>query len=98
MTTKPKEKKAASTAKPSAFKKPVQVSAVLAEIVGPGPMPRTKVTQNLWDYIKRNNRQDPRNKRQIIPDNKLAKVFGSSEPVDMFKMTSLISKHLAETR
>lgn len=84
------------TKKNSAFMRPVQVSAALAEIVGPGPMARTEVTKKVWDYIKKNKLQDVKNKRNINPDNKLAKVLGSSQPIDMFKMTSKISKHLKE--
>jgi chromatin remodeling complex protein RSC6 len=82
--------------KPSAFMKPVQVSETLAEIVGAGPMARTEVTKKLWDYIKKHKLQDQHNKRNILPDQKLAKVLGSTQPIDMFKMTSKISKHLKE--
>ncbi len=88
--TKEKEKK------PSAFMKPVQVSDTLSELIGQGPMPRTEVTKKLWDYIKKHKLQDPQNKRNIVPDQKLAKVLGSTQPIDMFKMTSKISKHLKE--
>ncbi len=77
--------------------KPVQVSPELAEIVGKGPMARTEVTKKLWDYIKKHKLQDPKNKRNIKPDDKLTKVFGSPEDMDMFKMTSQVSKHLKET-
>lgn len=76
--------------------KPVGVSDALAEIVGKGPMARTEVTKKLWDYIKKHKLQDPNNKRNIIPNEKLAKVFGSSKPIDMFKMTSKVSGHLKE--
>lgn len=82
--------------KPSAFMKPVQVSESLAQIVGHGPMPRTEVTKKLWDYIKKHNLQDPQNKRNIVPDAKLAKVLGSQQPIDMFKLTSAISKHIKD--
>lgn len=82
--------------KNSAFMRPVQVSDTLAEIVGKGPMPRTEVTKKLWDYIKKNKLQDQKNKRNINPDAKLAKVLGSSQAIDMFKMTSKISQHLKE--
>lgn len=80
--------------KPSAFMKPVKVSPTLAAVVGNGPMPRTEIVRKLWAYIKKHDLQDPNNKRQIRPDEKLAKVFGSSKPVDMFKMTKLVSEHL----
>lgn len=82
--------------KPSAFMKPVQVSDTLAEVVGKGPMARTEVTKKLWDYIKKHKLQNTENKRMINPDPKLSKVFGSSQPIDMFKMTSKVSKHLKE--
>lgn len=82
--------------KSSAFMRPVQVSEALAEIVGAGPMPRTEVTKKVWDYIKKHKLQDQNNKRMINPDQKLAKVLGSPQPIDMFKMTSKIAKHVKE--
>lgn len=82
--------------KPSAFMKPVQVSDALAEIVGHGPMARTEVTKRLWDYIKKHKLQDQKNKRNINPDQKLGRVLGSTQQIDMFKMTSKIAKHLKE--
>jgi len=80
----------------SAFMKPVDVSDQLAAIVGTGPMPRTEITKKLWAYIKENNLQDPNNKRNICPDDKLSKVLGTTQPVNMFEMTKKVSKHLKE--
>lgn len=80
--------------KSSAFMKPVKVSDALAEIVGKGPMSRTEVTKRLWDYIKKYKLQSSTNKRNIVPDAKLAKVLGTTQPIDMFKMTSKVAKHL----
>ncbi len=82
--------------KNSAFMRPVHVSDALAEIVGQGPMARTEVTKKVWEYIKKHKLQDQNNKRMINPDNKLGKVLGSSQPIDMFKMTSKIAKHIKE--
>jgi chromatin remodeling complex protein RSC6 len=82
--------------KGSAFMKPMQISDELAAVVGKGPMPRTEVAKKLWEYIKKHKLQDPKNKRNIIPDNNLAKVFGSSHPINMFKMTSKVSAHLSD--
>jgi len=82
--------------KGSALKRPVNISEALAEVIGRGPMPRTEVTKKIWAYIKKNNRQDPSNKRNIIPDEKLAKVFGSTKAISMFEMTKIVSKHLTE--
>ena len=80
--------------KNTAFTRPVGISDVLAEVVGAGPMPRTEVTKKLWEYIKKHDLQDSANKRNIVPDAKLAKVFDSSETIDMFKMTAKVSKHI----
>ncbi len=79
----------------SAFMKPMNISAELAVIVGKGPMPRSEVVKKLWAYIKEHNLQDPKNKRNIIADESLKKVFGGKEVVNMFEMTKLISKHLS---
>lgn len=81
--------------KNSAFMKPVQVSEELADIVGKGPMPRTEIIKKLWDYIKKHKLQDTKNKRNINPDAKLGKVLGN-QTIDMFKMTSKLSKHIKE--
>lgn len=75
---------------------PMKVSEDLAEVVGKGPMPRTEVTKKLWAYIKSRKLQDPKNKRNIVPDDKLSKVFGGSKKaINMFEMTKLVNKHLS---
>lgn len=79
----------------SAFMKPLNVSPELAEVVGNGPMPRSEVVKKLWVYIKKNNLQDPSNKRNINADENLKKVFDGRETVNMFEMTKLVSKHLS---
>lgn len=83
-------------AKPnSAFMKPMTISADLAPVVGAGPMPRSEVVKKLWVYIKKNDLQDPTNKRNINADEALKKVFGGKTTVSMFEMTKLVSKHLS---
>lgn len=72
---------------------PSQLSPELSAIVGSPEMSRTEVTKKLWDYIKLHNLQDPKNKRSIVPDATLAKVFGSNEAVDMFKLAGILNKH-----
>ena len=79
----------------SAFMKPLNISADLAVVVGKGPMPRSEVVKKLWVYIKKNNLQDPKAKRNIVADEHLKKVFGGKAVVDMFEMTKLVSKHLS---
>jgi len=79
----------------TSFMKPMTISSELKEVIGAGPMPRTQVTKKLWDYIKKNKRQDPENKRNIIPDDKLAKVFGSKKAINMFEMAKKVNQHLS---
>jgi len=79
----------------SAFMKPLNVSADLAAVVGKGPMARSEVVKKLWVYIKEKNLQDPKNKRNIVADAELKKVFDGKAVVNMFEMTKLVSKHLS---
>ena len=79
----------------SAFMKPMNISPELAVVVGKGPMPRSEVVKALWVYIKKNNLQDPTNKRNINADAALKVVFGGKATVSMFEMTKLVSKHLS---
>lgn len=88
-------KKAASKRKPNAaFMKALTPSAALAAVVGASPLPRTEVVKKLWAYIKKNNLQDSKNRRNINADAKLKEVFGGKTTVSMFDMTKLVSKHL----
>jgi chromatin remodeling complex protein RSC6 len=91
----PKAKKAKVARKPNAaFMKALTPSAILAEIVGNKPLPRTQVVSKIWDYIKKHNLQNPKNKRNIIADDKLAKLFGKKE-VTMFELAGIVGKHLS---
>ncbi|HUH60539.1 MAG TPA: SWIB/MDM2 domain-containing protein [Candidimonas sp.] len=88
----------ATTEKPArkpnaAFMKPLTPSATLAAIIGPEAVPRTEVTKKIWDYIKKNDLQDPANRRNINADDKLRPLFGK-EQVSMFELTKLVSGHL----
>lgn len=94
-----KETKKASDKKATKEKKPrnqplYTPSAALAAVVGKDSISRTEVTKKLWDYIKEHNLQDSKNKRKIVPDEKLAKILGQKEPIDMMKLATFISKHL----
>jgi chromatin remodeling complex protein RSC6 len=73
--------------------KPVTPSEELAAIVGKGPLPRSEIVSKMWDHIKANNLQNPENKREILADDKLRKVFGKDK-VTMFEMNKHISGHV----
>ena len=86
--------KKAKRAPNPAFMKAMTPSAQLAPVVGATPMPRTEVTKKLWQYIKKNNLQDAKNRRMINADDKLKPIFGGKAQVSMFDMTKLVNKHL----
>jgi upstream activation factor subunit UAF30 len=93
-TKKAAPKKAAKkSAGGGGFMKELALSDKLAAVIGAKPLPRTEVTKKLWAYIKKNNLQDPKNRRDILADDKLKAVFGKDK-VNMFEMTKLVSKHL----
>jgi len=74
--------------------RPVTPSNELAAITGSDPLPRSAVVSKMWDYIRRNNLQNPENKREIVADDKLRAVFGTDR-VSMFEMNKHLSRHLS---
>ena len=78
----------------AAFLKPVQPNEKLAVVVGSKPLPRTELTQKLWQYIKKNGLQDKKVKTQINADAALQAVFGGKKQVSMFEMTKLVSQNV----
>lgn len=77
-----------------ALLRPMTLSADLEAVVGAGPMPRSQVVKKLWEYIKKNDLQNPKNKRNILADDKLKALFGGKSEVTMFEMTKLVSPHM----
>ena len=85
---------AAGGGRANALQQPLRPSAELAAVVGPGPLPRGEVVSKMWEYIKANNLQNPENRREILADEKLGKVFGKDK-VTMFEMNRHLARHLA---
>lgn len=80
--------------KPNALQQPLTPSSQLAAVVGSGQITRGDVVSKIWAYIKRNNLQNPANKREILADDKLRPVFDGKSKVTMFEMNKHLSKHL----
>ena len=68
-------------------------SAALAAVIGAEPVSRTEVMKKLWDYIKAQNLQDPKDKRTIVADAKLRAVFGKDR-AGMFELAGIVGQHL----
>ena len=92
MPTKMREKKTNGD-KVNALQKPLQPSEELAAVVGSGPLPRSEVVSKIWDYIRSKNLQNSENRREILADDKLRKVFGKDK-VTMFEMNKHLTAHL----
>ncbi|CAA7407928.1 unnamed protein product [Spirodela intermedia] len=78
---------------PGGLSKVCGVSRELQAIVGEPTMSRTEIVKQLWAYIRKNNLQDPNNKRKIICNDELRLVF-ETDCTDMFKMNKLLAKHI----
>ncbi|KAJ4980722.1 hypothetical protein NE237_031559 [Protea cynaroides] len=78
---------------PGGLNKVCGVSPELQAIVGEPALARTQIVKQLWAYIRKNNLQDPSNKRKIICNDELRLVF-ETDSTDMFKMNKLLAKHI----
>ena len=92
MPTKRREKKS-SGGNANALQKPLQPSEELAAVIGSGPLPRGEVVSKMWEYIRSHNLQNPENRREILADDNLRKVFGKDK-VTMFEMNKHLTGHL----
>ena len=72
---------------------PLNVSATMQQVVGTKPLPRTEVVKKIWDYIKKENLQDKKNKRMINADAKLRPIFGKDQ-ISMFELAKIVNNHI----
>ena len=92
MATKTQVKKG-SEVKVNALQKPLQLSEELAAVIGSGPLPRGQVVSKIWEYIRSHNLQNPENRREIVADDQLRKIFGKDK-MSMFEMNKHLAAHL----
>lgn len=92
MPTKTRGKKTGE-GKVNALQKPLQPSEELAAVIGSGPLPRGQVVSKIWEYIRSHNLQNPENRREIVADDKLRRIFGKDK-VSMFEMNKHLAAHL----
>jgi len=77
----------------SKFMAPITPNAILGDVIGAKPIPRTEIVKKLWVYIKKYNLQDKKNKRMINADEKLLKLFAGKKQVSMFDLAKIIGKN-----
>ncbi|XP_022763480.1 uncharacterized protein LOC111309002 [Durio zibethinus] len=73
--------------------KPRRVSPEMQALVGVPEIARTEALKLIWAYIKEHSLQDPENKRIIICDEKLKKIFGGKDRVGFLEVAGLITPH-----
>ena len=75
----------------------VTPSPELAHVVGSKPLSRGEAMRKLWDYIRKHDLQDPKNRRMIRADENLLPIFDGNEKLSMFEMTAYVSRHLVKS-
>ena len=89
----PKAAKKSARKPNAAFMAPLQPGEKLAAVIGDKPAPRTEIVKKIWDYIKKNNLQDKKNKRMINADAKLKPLFGKDQ-VSMFDLAKIVNDNI----
>ncbi|HZP62290.1 MAG TPA: SWIB/MDM2 domain-containing protein [Terriglobales bacterium] len=67
-----------------------KLSAVLGDS---GPVTRADAVKRLWDYVKEHDLQNPKNRREILADDKLRPLFGK-EKITMFEVGKILNSNL----
>jgi upstream activation factor subunit UAF30 len=73
------------------FNKQLQLSQELSAFIGEVTSTRGQVVKALWDYIKEKNLQNPKDRREILCDKQLEKIF-KRKKVTMFSMNKYLSQ------
>lgn len=91
---KPARKKKKRKANP-AFMRSFKTTAQLQAVVGSSSISRPQATKKIWEYIRKHNLQDKRNRRQInVGGTALGKLFPGKRSVSMFDLPKGVSRHL----
>jgi len=88
--------------KPSGFNKPKPVPIEIINLLGlekGAELPRTKITKLIYGYIKDHKLQSPEDKRTIVPDAKLKKLFSlkKDDQVTFYNIQTHIKKLYPDT-
>jgi len=98
---KQKNKTARKVNTNSGFLKPVRISGEMAEFTGWDPeelKSRVDVTKYICKYIKDNDLQNPKDRRQILADAELSELLGfdskkEKDPLTYYRIQTFMKKH-----
>ena len=95
------KKKSDKKKNPSGITKPSPISPELSKFLGlplGELIPRTDVTSKIISYVKENNLQDPKDKRNILPDDKLKELLQPGDKVvSFFTLQTFMKNHFPST-
>ena len=82
----------------SGFMKPVPISKEMQKFTGIDSklVSRVEVTKAICTYVKDNNLQLQTDRRQFTPDEKLAKLLGTSAPLTYYDLQKYIQHHFVK--
>lgn len=85
----------------SGFMKPVNISPELANFINVDsntPITRVTITKKICEYIKEKDLQNPKDRREIVPDASLKSIFklteAEKEPLTYYSMQKKIQSHI----
>ncbi|ODV69729.1 SWIB-domain-containing protein [Hyphopichia burtonii NRRL Y-1933] len=95
---KPRAKKNAAGEKKrkapnNGFNQALYLSQDLQNLFGVESLPRPQIVKQMWTYIKDNNLQNPNDRRQILCNDTLYKIF-KKKTVGIFEMNKLLTSHI----
>jgi len=77
-----------------ALSQKLKPSKHLSEVLGnTRSITRAEAVKGLWDYFKKNDLQNPTNRREILADNKLQPLFGKKK-ITMFEVGRIVNDNL----
>ncbi|GER57813.1 SWIB/MDM2 domain superfamily protein [Striga asiatica] len=94
-----KKPKSSKEKKPSnaGITKTMPISATLQSLVGAPEASRAEVVKKVWEYIKLHNLQNPSNKKEILCDAKLKKLFDGKDKVGFLEIGKLLTPHFIKS-
>ena len=80
-----------------AFMRSFKTTPILQAVVGASSISRPQATKKIWEYIKKHNLQDKKNRRQInVGGTDLGKMFPGKKSISMFELPKGVGKHLKD--
>ncbi len=76
----------------------ISCSKELEDFLGTKIVSRSDLMKQIWAYIKKEHLQNPENRRKIILDPPLVKLFGTTQPIDMMELPKYLNQHISSNK